>query len=406
MKVLLIIENLSIGGTSTSFINLISALRGYPEVDFTVGLVNMEAQSMLPKDVKFLDLSCFSRSRKNITEKLIHNIRAGLSCRLRLKLSRFLKKHLTDYNKNLLPMIQACERKEACAVGVHLDVRADFDIVISWCEMYTDYLLAYRITSARKLAWIHPDYEQAGFSKKIDREMISDVDGVVAVSQTGCKSLQRAFPNYSSKCHFIYNKLDISEIRAKSKRHEIQYKNDAINIITVARIQNVSKAFDRTLFAMRRIKDAGFKFMWRIIGEGEDKVSVLNQISNLHLEEEVHLLGADDNPFPYVAASDLFLLASYYEGFPMVVEEALALGVPVMITEYAAAKEQINDGVTGIIIPNTAQGIYDGLTGVLEHPERLDTICNNLATQSFKRYDNCDDFVALLKQVTESGVNK
>ena len=59
------------------------------------------------------------------------------------------------------------------------------------------------------------------------------------------------------------------------------------------------------------------------------------------MENYVQLLGEMGNPYPYIKHADLFALYSAYEGFPMVIGEAQALGTYILTTNYAAAKEQI-----------------------------------------------------------------
>ena len=51
--------------------------------------------------------------------------------------------------------------------------------------------------------------------------------------------------------------------------------------------------------------------------------------------------GEKANPYPYIEKSDLFALFSAYEGYPLVIGEAMLLKTPILTTNYAAAKEQI-----------------------------------------------------------------
>ena len=65
-------------------------------------------------------------------------------------------------------------------------------------------------------------------------------------------------------------------------------------------------------------------------------------VHRLSLNDVLTFCGAENNPYPYIQSADLFALYSAYEGFPMVIGEAQALGTYILTTNYAAAKEQIS----------------------------------------------------------------
>ena len=66
---------------------------------------------------------------------------------------------------------------------------------------------------------------------------------------------------------------------------------------------------------------------------------------------DVALLGFQPNPFKFMARASVFVLPSRCEGFPNVLLEAMACGVPVITTDWAGAEEIVIDGVTGLIVP-------------------------------------------------------
>ncbi len=400
-RVLIIMESVGIGGTSTSLLNLLQVMRHSSEIDITVGLINMECKERLPDDTKVLDLSCFSRSYKNKWNKAIHILRTDFFAWLKIKCAvKAEQKNMTP-NSDRISFVQRYELSEARKMRRVLDLRDEYDVVISWCEMFTDYLLADKIMARHKVAWIHPNYEQARFSRKYDAAMVANVERVVTVSRVGCAALARSFPEHSAKFRCVYNKLIAEDVLKKSREKVVEFDHRFLNLITVARIQNISKAYDRTLRVMTQLKKEGYAFRWHIIGDGENREDVQRLIREYGLEEEIKLLGAKSNPFPYVAAADLFLLCSYYEGFPMVIDEALSLGVPVMVTKYAAAEEQVEHGKNGIIVPNTERGIYEGLTQLFNNTKCIDEFKDFLNQRDASSYTRCDDFISLIMEICE-----
>ena len=92
-------------------------------------------------------------------------------------------------------------------------------------------------------------------------------------------------------------------------------------------------------------------FSWIIIGDGDDKRLIQNEIRRNQVENEVHLIGAKDNPYPYIRAASLVICPSYSEACPVVVHEAKILHVPVVTADFPSASEFITNGDDGYICP-------------------------------------------------------
>jgi glycosyltransferase involved in cell wall biosynthesis len=149
-----------------------------------------------------------------------------------------------------------------------------------------------------------------------------------------------------------------------------------INLVTVCRIVFSHKGLDRGLRAVKRLFDEGMAtgLRWYIIGDGPDLAKLENMIRQYRLEGSVILLGKKINPFPYILSMDLFFLPSLYEGKPMAVTEAMILGIPAMVCNYASAADQIKNGIDGIIIDNNDEAIYKGLKDMIMEPELIKKI--------------------------------
>jgi glycosyltransferase involved in cell wall biosynthesis len=89
-----------------------------------------------------------------------------------------------------------------------------------------------------------------------------------------------------------------------------------------------------------------------IIGEGGERSALEARIKRLGLQSCVRLLGFQENPFKYMAAADVFVHSSLYEGFGNVIVEAMACGAPVVATDCPhGPREIIEDGRNGILAP-------------------------------------------------------
>jgi len=88
-----------------------------------------------------------------------------------------------------------------------------------------------------------------------------------------------------------------------------------------------------------------------ILGEGELRADLEQQISSLELKDSVHLPGRLKNPFNFMKHAEFMVLSSRAEGFPMVLIEALSLSCPVIATDCPTGpREIVQKGVNGILI--------------------------------------------------------
>lgn len=89
-----------------------------------------------------------------------------------------------------------------------------------------------------------------------------------------------------------------------------------------------------------------------LVGDGKDKVKLARQVQQLKLQERVELVGYDRNPYRYIAKADLFIMPSLWEGFGIVLIEAMALGIPTIASDCPTGPRIIlKDGECGMLVP-------------------------------------------------------
>ncbi|MGP9527834.1 CDP-glycerol glycerophosphotransferase family protein [Glutamicibacter sp. AOP5-A2-18] len=99
-----------------------------------------------------------------------------------------------------------------------------------------------------------------------------------------------------------------------------------------------------------------------IAGDGPLRAELQSQITSMGLRESVKLVGHTSNPFKLMANSDVFVLSSDYEGQPMVLLEALVLGLPVITTSFGSVKGALPANVGTIVDKNAgslAKAMYE-----------------------------------------------
>ncbi len=102
------------------------------------------------------------------------------------------------------------------------------------------------------------------------------------------------------------------------------------------------------------------------IGDGPLKSELQSLVAQWNLSELVHLHGYQTNPYPYMAACDLALVPSRYEGFPNVAMEAMALGVPLLMTNYGPTAGAIagQNNERAVLIP--LDGLSQAINAIID----------------------------------------
>jgi L-malate glycosyltransferase len=209
-------------------------------------------------------------------------------------------------------------------------------------------------------------------------------DRVLAVSEEVkrfCVDADRINPN---KVSVVYNGVDLKRIAAEdSDANPFADADwaDASHIITcVANIRKV-KGIDVLVKTAQRVcqdlPDAVFVIAGSLY-ERDYSEEIQGMIRSLDLERNVKLLGFVGDPVPLLKMSDAFCLLSRSEGFSNALLEAMACGVPSVVTRVGGNPEAITDGENGFLVPvGDDAAAAEKLIALLRNPERAAEIGEN-----------------------------
>lgn len=191
-------------------------------------------------------------------------------------------------------------------------------------------------------------YMDMGNPKQI-RLFCRCADMVVCCSETICREVQEKYR--CRKVVTLQNPFDIKEVKMLSGREEAElpWKEGRI-LISMGREDSV-KGFWHLLksFALVHEKLPDTRLM--IIGKGEFE-PYKELAEKLGVNEDVFFTGLKKNPYPYLKKGTLYVLTSYYEGFPNAMVEAMSMGLPVIATDCKTGPREILEDQYGILIPN------------------------------------------------------
>jgi glycosyltransferase involved in cell wall biosynthesis len=170
---------------------------------------------------------------------------------------------------------------------------------------------------------------------------------VVAVSKQGETIFKQHLNLQNTAC--LFNPVNFFHIQALSLQSVTHYPKQAY-FIAVGRLQP-EKNFAGLIKAFSQTK-ALTNYQLIILGEGELQAELQSLIQSLGLSHKIHLYGFMPNPYPYIANAHALVLASWHEGFPLVLVEALALHRPVIATDCETGpREIVQHTYNGLLIP-------------------------------------------------------
>ena len=227
-----------------------------------------------------------------------------------------------------------------------------FDVVISFGFATSTFVLP--ADKLSKMKCIHcertnPQYDiRRTVDKMMQKAILPMADGYVF--QT--REIQKNFPVKTHKEAVVIHNPVRKNIVVKP-----DYQNKKKIIVTASRLDNRVKNHLILIKAFKNVVTKYPDYEVQIFGDGSDKDLYEKSILNEGLQGKVILCGKTDSTVDAIKDADIFVFTSNYEGMPNSLIEAMSVGLPCITTDFhgGAARELIEDGVNGIIIPVGSQ---------------------------------------------------
>lgn len=395
-KLLFVINTLGHAGAETALMELLRRLNSEEyEVCLYVLMGQGEMVHELPPNVRLLnkrydDSSVLNKEGKRRLQGKV--MRALLSHGTLFRLTPYILKHLCVMIRNKRIMPDKLLWRALSDGGERFDIK--FDLAVAYLEGGATYYVADHVNAVHKAAFVHVDYGQAGYTRTLDRNCYLKYDRIFAVSD----EVKKAFLEVYSECEGItevfHNILNAEEIRRKSEQKNMGFADgyNGMRILSVGRL-TAQKAFEISIQAMKLLKERGEKVRWYVLGDGDQRTKLEEQVRRLGLEEDFLMPGAVDNPYPYMAQTDIYVHASRFEGKSIAIQEAQIIGKAIVVSDCSGNREQVIDGVDGLMCELTPEAICDSITELLHDEEKR----RRLGEAAARKYmDNADETYKLL----------
>lgn len=211
-------------------------------------------------------------------------------------------------------------------------------------------------------------------TRVLNRLTIGLDDRVLAVSEASRQALP---PAQRRRASVVVHGIELEsideavlrrvELRA-SVRAELGLADDEVLSLTVANFR-AQKGYDVLLHAARAVVDRKVPVRFAAAGEGPLRRDLENQRSDLSLERHVLFLGARTDVPRLLAAADMFVLPSRYEGLPLALMEAVSIGVPVIATAVSGLPDILTNERNALLVaPEQPHALAEAITRLASDP--------------------------------------
>jgi glycosyltransferase involved in cell wall biosynthesis len=195
----------------------------------------------------------------------------------------------------------------------------------------------------------------------------------------------------ANKTITIHNGVSLSKFdRPESSRLAVRSRMgigaEEFIFVCVARLSE-QKAIDILLLAMARVLRDGVPCKCIIVGDGPLRKQLSEQALALGLSGHVFFEGFQEDVRPYLLAANAFVLTSHKEGLPLAILEAMACGLPCVVTDVGGNAEAITHRVQGLVVPPASvDEVANAISYLVTHPRE----CAEMSRMARKRV--CEAF--------------
>ena len=260
-----------------------------------------------------------------------------------------------------------------------LFIKETYDIEVAYLEGPSARIISGCPNKNTKLvSWIHIQQKSAEAAACSFRSVLEAIacydrfDRIVGVSEEVKRTFLAVLP-VSTPMQVLYNTNESAQIMEKSEESVESglFQAQEFKIIGVGKLLK-SKGFDRLARITAKLKSDGYSVHLYILGVGPLQQELEQYMADNHLAQQITLLGYQTNPYKYVSKCDLFVCASFAEGFSTAATEALIVGTPVCTVEVSGMKEMLGEhNEWGIVTENSEEALYQGIKDLLDHPDKL-----------------------------------
>lgn len=390
-KILFVMPGLYGGGAEKSLINLLNLL-DYSKYEVDLLLFKHEGLFLgqVPKEVNVLPTPISLKySFVPLDKEALKNIEA-----IKAEIIRIIG---TVICKLFYKKREKQARWEYFYIYSIKRLKGQYDVALAYLQGESSYYVIDKVIAPKKYIWIHNDYDKLEGSDSFNKKYFKKANGVISVSDRCVEILKRTFPDLKNKFYMLPNLTSATFIRKlATESFPKEYVEGVPVLLSIGRLTR-QKGFDFAIEAAAILKGKNILFKWFIIGTGELEKQLKAKINEKEVTDYIILLGARENPYPYIKNCDILVQTSRWEGKSVVLDEAKILCKPIVVTNYPTVYDQIDDGKEGMIVSMNTEDIADGIQKMLEKEELRNGFSKYLEVHEYGNQDEIQKYIDLIE---------
>lgn len=254
-----------------------------------------------------------------------------------------------------------------------------YDVAVAYVQGYTSLFVNKYINSAEKIIFYHTSVDELHDMHEL---ILPGYDKIAALHEEQKSLLEKWYPNHKSKISVVENYCDQELLTAQSKENTVKNNESRTVLCSCGRFTSV-KGFDLALECAKKLKDYGIDFIWYFVGDGPEKDKLISLTREYGIDKNIVFTGMQKNPYPYMAACDIYVQPSYQEAMPVTILEAHRLNKPVISTATVGGKNLIQDGKNGVICDINSDSLAESIINLINNKDKHSDIVKNLETTDY-----------------------
>ncbi|MDQ7003019.1 MAG: glycosyltransferase [Ghiorsea sp.] len=194
---------------------------------------------------------------------------------------------------------------------------------------------------------------------KVDQYLAKKTDILVALTQAERDDHLQLGVGKAEQWRVVPSGVDVDSIKAYMWENPVSLERKTWDVVSVGRLVPI-KGMERLIHAWAIVVKTYPDAKLALVGDGEEKKNLERLASSLNLVSHIAFLGWA-NPLPHLAKAKVFALLSHNEGMGRVVVEAMAAGLPCIVSDVCGLKELVDDSVGRVVDAENAQDVASAL---------------------------------------------
>ena len=220
------------------------------------------------------------------------------------------------------------------------------------------------------------EFRGTGVYRQVLKQADRFLDAWVENSAASAQALQNRLGVRRDKCFVVYNGIEptsfVSSLTPAEAKQRLQYSLDTPVVSILARLRE-QKNHQMFLHVAQQTRDQLPNTRFLVVGDGPLEDALRKQATQLGISDRVDFIGSRQDIADILAATDVSVLTSEYEGLANAMVESMAAGVSVVTTDYDGHDEVVEDAVEGYVVPRG---------NVVQMADRLTRLINDEALRT------------------------